>query len=352
MWLVKEIWFHRKQHYLNILANSVAIFLVLIVNVLSNTIVSNVSKQISSLGLDVTMLQVFDGSQLSEGWFDSWCQSRGIKTASVFYSVAYDDYNLVSCNAQLSEMFDFQFSDGQFFSVADDYYNDNVIVLGNKSHQKFGYPKVDQEVLIDGVSFKVAGIINSQDGNLFIDVDNTAFVPSKYHLRTRSRQISYYFVGKEEGLDKYLNDKNYVCVSQGQVSQATNTILSLVQKVLLFLAFVAVFVSFLGLINNTLSSLKERTFEIGVKKAFGASSRFIYLQFMLETMCVLLISTLISLLLMFLILFSLTKNSSFVIDYSNTFSILIRILLVGLICGLFPAYKASKVTVMAAIRNS
>ncbi len=71
MWLVRELLFHRKQHYLNVVANAMAVFLVLIVSVLSDSLAQGISDEISSLGLDVTMLQVY--GEVNDYCVDDFC---------------------------------------------------------------------------------------------------------------------------------------------------------------------------------------------------------------------------------------------------------------------------------------
>lgn len=351
MWLVKELWFHRKQHYLNIIANSVALFLVLIVNILSNTVLKSVDEQLASFGVDVNMIQIINPSTVKHEWFDEWVKESAIEEASVFYSGSYEDYSIVSCECSLSSLFSFQYTEGSFFSKCDQLYNNNVAVLGYNAYKHFKKPAINSAVSIDGVSFQVVGILKQTEGNLFIDIDNSIFVPEGYHLRNSNRQLSYYYKGTDELISSYINESNYLSLSQGQLAQAAAAIMSTLRNILLCLAYVAVFVSFVGLVNNTLASLKSRTFEIGVKKAFGASNKAIYLQFMLETMIVLTCSLLISALLAMLSV-SLIVPPSLAIDYGNSLRIIVRIMVLGMLCGILPAYRASKVTVIEAIRSS
>ena len=58
MWLFKEIWFHRKKHYISVLTTSIAFFLVLTVSVLSKGLISEITDRIASLGTDNVMIEV------------------------------------------------------------------------------------------------------------------------------------------------------------------------------------------------------------------------------------------------------------------------------------------------------
>ena len=102
MWLVRELLFHRKQHYLNVVATAMAVFLVLIVSVLSDSLTQGINEEIGSLGLDVTMLQVY--GEVNDYWFEDFCREFDIKKATPYYSFQHEEFSVVSCNEKLYEL--------------------------------------------------------------------------------------------------------------------------------------------------------------------------------------------------------------------------------------------------------
>ena len=351
MWFLKEFWYHRKLHGINMLSMTVAFFLVATVSILSEALTLSVEEEFSSLGLDVSSIQVLDNDRIQEGWFDRWKKEHGIREASVFFASVLSDHEIVSCDAALGRLFPWDYLYGRFFETADDYLNDNVAVLGYQCYQDMGCPGKGETVTIEDVSFKVVGVIEKQNSSLFIDTDHCIFIPAGYRLTTAPRQISYYFKGNENGLDEYFGKDDYLFFEQGQMVQATGQVMKTVRGVVMFLAAVSVAVAYISMIGNTVSSLPQRSYEIGIKKAFGAGPRLIYRQFILETMTVLTLSSFISLILCWLLITIISRIVLIRVSFASALAVMVRLMITGVICGLYPALKASKITVMDAIRD-
>ena len=92
MWLIRELWFHRKNHYLSILSTSVAFFLVLTVSVLSDGLINEITGRFGSLGTDVTKIEVLYSTD-SE-WFDQIIKDKSIKKHGVWYSEEWEGMDI------------------------------------------------------------------------------------------------------------------------------------------------------------------------------------------------------------------------------------------------------------------
>ena len=114
---------------------------------------------------------------------------------------------------------------------------------------------------------------------------------------------------------------------------------------------VSVAVAFMGLMNSMLSALPQRMGEIGIKKAFGASEGLIYMQFLMETVVVMLVSGMVSIAAAAIISLLLVRATGFSVSMLSGISTVMRLILAGTACGLYPAWKASRITVMEAIRR-
>ena len=354
MWLVKELWFHRHQHSLSIIANAVAMFLVLLVSVACSNVTTMISEQLNELGLDVTMLQIYDNSLVEREWFEAFQQEYSIK-GSPYYCYQAGSQQLVGCNGQLADLFHLKMAKGSFFSDLDVLYNNNVIVMGHDAYEEYGYVAIGDEVLFQGVSFRLVGVLKKDQSNLFADLDNACLVPWGYCLKNYDGQLNYYFTYGENYLEGYLEEAlgkdNYLLVDQEDLAGSMAVVLKGVRSVLMFLAVMALAVAFIGLINNANASIKERKNEIGIKKAYGASQKDIYLQFMLETVTVLLIALLLAVISLWVLCFLFSHLLNVEISYGlkDNAALLGRIIFCGSLCGLYPAYKASKTTVIESI---
>ena len=351
MWLVRELLFHRKQHYLNVVANAMAVFLVLVVSVLSDSLTQGINEEIGSLGLDVTMLQVY--GEVNDYWFEDFCRELDIKKATPYYSFQHEEFSVVSCNEKLYELFEPELLKGRFLNETDISNNDNVAVVGFDAYEKNDRKDT---VEINGVEFRVIGVLSRSENNLFIDYDSSIFIPIGYDLSTGVRNHSYYYSDghyAEAYLENIFGENGYMLINQSSLLKTTGQMSELVRKVLLFIASVSLAVSMTGMINSMLAGIKERSYEIGIKKVMGASAFDVYCEFALESFAVFSLGLLIGVMLVILTcwLISSAGIMDIHVDYTENARLIFRLSLVGFVCGLYPAWRAGRITIMDAIRK-
>ena len=121
----------------------------------------------------------------------------------------------------------------------------------------------------------------------------------------------------------------------------------------LFITGLSLFVGAIGIMNITFVSVKERTKEIGTRKALGARRRTILLQFLIESTALCLLGGLIGLALAYLMCFGMGKAfPSFPIHFSLglVFASMIVSVATGLVSGFAPAWTASRLDPVVALR--
>lgn len=113
----------------------------------------------------------------------------------------------------------------------------------------------------------------------------------------------------------------------------------------------------LNLVNINISRITERSSEIGVRKAFGASSQVLVVQFMIENLIITFIGGIIGVLLAYLII-TIFNNSNIVdnlhlsIDFSVLLFSIIACFVFGLLSGVYPAWRMSKLDVVTSLKAS
>jgi len=111
----------------------------------------------------------------------------------------------------------------------------------------------------------------------------------------------------------------------------------------------------LNLVNINVTRIMERSSEIGVRKAFGASSRTLTYQFIVENLILTLLGGIIGVVLSFIVLqiinsANLIENLTLSINFTVLFIALITCLVFGLLSGVYPAWRMSRLNVVTALK--
>jgi putative ABC transport system permease protein len=120
------------------------------------------------------------------------------------------------------------------------------------------------------------------------------------------------------------------------------------------IAALSLIVGMFGVANIMFVSVRERTSQIGLKKAIGAKSRVILAEFLLESAFLCIIGGLIGLTLVFLLTQILTKALNFPVYISTSYMMLAIIICIitGILSGFIPALQAARMNPVVAIRNN
>ena len=354
MWRLKEIYYHRKDHYLSILAVMTAIFLLLAVSIMCDSGEELLKRQVKELGLDVTMVQANNDS-IPPQWQKDFIRKYGISDFSEFISIPYGKLQIVSCDPALKRMFSINLKKGVFLDECDSLYNADKVVLGHESWLELGQPDLGELICLNGVYFTVSGILEQYSENLFIDLDHSIFIPQDYHFPDDNGSVCYYFCCEGHYVDDYLEElfgpEGCVIISQQGTGEAIDELGNAVRTILTVISAVSLIVALIGLVSSSLNNVSRRSYEIGIKKSLGASDRDIYRQFVLEAAVVITISVMLALRAVSVIVFIL-PDDLITVDLGNCAKVIIRTVITGMICSLYPAFRAARTTVIESIRQS
>jgi len=124
-----------------------------------------------------------------------------------------------------------------------------------------------------------------------------------------------------------------------------------IELVGLFITGLSLFVGGIGIMNIMFVSVAERTREIGVRKAIGAKSRTILLQFIIEAACICLIGGVIALLIAWPATLLMRKAMPAELSPGIVGISLLVSALTGVLSGFFPAWRAARMNPVDALRN-
>jgi putative ABC transport system permease protein len=121
-------------------------------------------------------------------------------------------------------------------------------------------------------------------------------------------------------------------------------------------AFILMILPTLNLVNINITRIMERSSEIGVRKAFGASSRTLVYQFIVENIILTLLGGVIGVILSIIALevinsANLIANLELTVNFTVLFIGILVCLVFGLISGVYPAWRMSKLNVVTALKG-
>jgi len=278
-------------------------------------------------------------------------------------------------NADYVRTTNFDFASGRFYSEIEANGSRNVAVIGSEISNKL-FPRgdaLDKIIKIGPVNFKVVGVLSEQGSTLLgaFNPDNQVFVPigtifksfaSRHfetvtiNVRARSPEMLEETKAEAEGVMRkirglsYSEPNDFTINQQEGLTSFLDSITIVIKIAGLFITGLSLFVGAIGIMNIMFVSVKERTREIGLRKAIGAKRRTILAQFLLESSVICLIGGIIGLIAAVLLSFMLNQFFPTSVQYDVVIIAIFISLLTGIVSGLAPAYTAAKMDPVDALR--
>jgi putative ABC transport system permease protein len=251
---------------------------------------------------------------------------------------------------------------GRFYNEAERRGNAHVAVIGPKIvAELFGSRNpIGENIKIDTDTFKVIGVFKSKGPNF----DDRVFVPDTTMTEAFGiNAISSISIKAKDGYDldfvaeqvrfallRDLKKDEFSVMSEKDLLSSVQSILGILSTVLAAIAGISLLVGGIGIMNIMLVSVNERIREIGLRKALGATSFNIALQFVLESMLISLIGGLVGL--------GFGYGATFIVRFFLRAEVpwwaavlgVVFSIIVGVAFGTYPALQASKKDPIEALR--
>jgi len=270
-----------------------------------------------------------------------------------------------------------QLAMGRWLKTADVQNNSYVCVINETAAEELiGYVDcVGQAIHLNNVKFTVVGVLSDDENSLtslFSAGSMVAYLPFTSMLRlsaTATENITTFYcsAGKggtvedaETAMTRILNERfeededAYRVSSQNILEETMDSITSVLTILLGGIAAISLVVGGIGIMNIMLVTVTERTREIGIRKAIGASRSTILTQFLMEAVVLCMMGCCLGIFLSWAILQMVSTvvaslNMAFHLDVGVVLVAVVFCFIIGVVFGLYPANKAAKMKPIDAL---
>ncbi|MBO5769941.1 MAG: ABC transporter permease [Spirochaetales bacterium] len=292
-------------------------------------------------------------------------------SATVRYGQEIMTSSITGVTSDYFEENNLELLDGRFFSAEDNITRRQVVVLGHDIAEDL-FPTggaVGNYISIfrnQAKKYLVVGVLDEKDTTIGSSYNNVLFIPyNTYDQRFRSvSQVSSYIIKVSEGynsidvsnkvedyLDTVVGSSNYTVYSPAQIVEMAGEVTTIFTSFLAAIAAISLVVGGIGIMNIMLVSVIERTREIGIRKALGATPKTIRGQFLVEAITLTLFGGIIGIIFGGFVSYVIVNAAGWALTFSWTAVVLALgfSTLVGVFFGWYPAMKASKLDPIAAL---
>jgi len=401
---LQELWKNKLRTFLSLFGITIGIFCIIGVLATVNSLERNIQNEVNSLGTNTIYVDKWDYTAGGGPDYPWWryvnrpspkyeeIQQIKERTASAKY-IAFNitardqvefrgsvlsNVNFYGVSEEFNSIQPFEISSGRYISDAEFDRGGNVIVVGNEIAEKiFGNAElaVDKEVTIRGKQVLIIGVIKKQGKQMIggWEFDKSIVIPYKF-ARTMVNELRADPLIMVQGQD-YLSSKalkDDLIGSMRAIHKLSptqdddfalndiNDLSASISKAFVSLniggwaiAALSLIVGMFGVANIMFVSVRERTSQIGLKKAIGAKKRVILTEFLLESAFLCIIGGLIGLTLVFVLTLILSGVLDFPVFIStdNMIMAIAICIFVGILAGFIPARQAARMDPVVAIRS-
>ena len=375
---------NKMRSFLTMLGIIIGVIALVVLVSLVSSATTSITDQVSGLGSNMLSVTVLDdhGNPLTARELDAIGQDDEIAaiaplsqvTVTAKHGYATEMATVNGTTPAYYEIQGLEIEFGRFLKTADVENSSYVVVLSrNAANDLFGaYDVVGESLSLGGRSFAVVGVL-AEDTSLMSMMSGSLSVYAPFTTVARisptgSHVTSFYAKATDttslEGAESVLrssmmsrfkqNEDAFRIVNMSSLMDAMNSITDMLSLLLGGIAAISLLVGGIGIMNIMLVSVTERTREIGIRKAIGASRGSIMMQFLIEALMISLVGCVIGIALSWAILGVVTLVAGDLIVFSLSATVVAVAvafsLAIGVLFGIYPANKAATKHPIEALR--
>jgi putative ABC transport system permease protein len=283
--------------------------------------------------------------------------------------------SIIGTNPSYATVRNIEMSEGDFLSDSNVSSSSKVAVVGPTVVTDLfgeGGDALGQTIRIKGIEFKIIGVTTSKGGTGFNNTDDTIYIPytTAQHYLTGNQYLTEIDISAASSdattqvqadvtsllLDRHnISDStkaDFSTLNQSDIIATASSVTGTFTTLLAAVAGISLVVGGIGIMNMMLTTVTERTREIGLRKAIGAKRHDINLQFLIESLMLTFIGGMIGVILGCAI--SIGVSSLGIIQSKISFSSILLAFgvsaLIGVVFGYYPARRAGMLNPIEALR--
>ena len=354
---------------------------------LVNGATSSVTDAVSGLGTSMLTVSISDdkGVPLDLDTVNGYMEEDGIGLVAPYISSsvsatsdeASGEVTVYGATPAFYDVQGMQLAMGRFLKTSDVENHTYVCVINETAATELiGYVDcVDQAISLNGVEYTIVGVLSDNEDSLTSMMTSgslAVYLPYTSLLRLSdsltSEVTSFYVSAPENGtmetveaamtnilMERFEDDDEAFTVSSQSVLEDTMSSITSILTILLGgIAAISLVVGGIGIMNIMLVTVTERTREIGIRKAIGASRGTILSQFLMEAVVLCMLGCALGIFLSWAILQTVTTvvsslDMSFSLDGGVVLIAVVFCFIIGVVFGLYPANKAAKMKPIDAL---
>jgi putative ABC transport system permease protein len=401
---LQELWKNKLRTFLSLFGITIGIFCIIGVLATLGSLEYNIQKEIKSFGTNTIYIDKWEYANMGgpdAPWWKyvkrpspKYEQLHQImdRTSSAKYAafkihrqtdVVYEDYTLANVviygfSDDFNKIQTIDISYGRYISSSEFQHGSNAAVIGNEVAEELfveAQRAVGKLIDVRGKKCIVVGVIKKQGNNMIggWQFDKCVITPYRFArfimderradplilVQGQDKVTSIELKDDLKGAMRAINrlsptqDDNFSLNDVNEWSKAFEQAFSGIKLGGAIIGGISLIVGLFGVANIMFVSVKERTNHIGLKKAIGAKSRIILVEFLLEAAFLCLIGGLIGLLMVFGLTTIMTSKFNFpiFISTSNLVWAIGICFIVGILAGIIPASMAARMNPVVAIRS-
>ncbi|MBP3684939.1 MAG: ABC transporter permease [Oscillospiraceae bacterium] len=385
---LRSISANKMRAVLTMLGIIIGVMALVVLVSLVNGATASVTDAVSALGSSMVTASIYDdkGQPITQEDLNLWMETEPdigqlapYKSATVVgkHSHEYDSVTVYGTTTAYYDIQALQLEMGRWLTMADVENNAYVCILNHAAAEDLmGYTDcVGQSLTLNNVEFKVVGVLEEDEDSLMAMLTSgtkQAYIPSTTLMRlvgTVTDDITSFYISAapggtvelaEEAMDRILMERfhddedAFNLSTSAMLEDAMNDITNVLSILLGGIAAISLIVGGIGIMNIMMVTVTERTREIGIRKAIGASRGVILTQFLMEAVVLCMMGCGLGIFLSWAILQIVSTvvastGISFVLDGGIVALAVVFCFIIGVVFGLYPANKAAKMKPIDAL---